>query len=250
VPKLAPQVVAQLEHPLLLALRREVPQRAAHEPAGQSAYTENPSRRRVPGCGPADRVELQVREQVRELPGIASVDELRDTLVFQGGTALKKIYFGDHRFSEDLDFSAVAAPKAAALGRALGHAVAAAQKAARELAPVTMSVERYVERDPHPGGQEAFIVRVQFPWHRTPMVSVKIEITHDAPPQTVPHGYDEPFDVAVRAYSLEEVCAEKLRSTRQTQAKLVAIPCAPHPTASTATQVSACSHGRTGARFV
>ena len=30
---------------------------------------------------------------------------LRESLVFKGGTALKRCYFGDYRFSEDLDFS-------------------------------------------------------------------------------------------------------------------------------------------------
>ena len=39
------------------------------------------------------------------LAGISAVPELRETLVFKGGTALKKCYFGDYRFSEDLDFS-------------------------------------------------------------------------------------------------------------------------------------------------
>lgn len=33
------------------------------------------------------------------------VDSLRETLVFKGGTALRKCDFGDYRFSEDLDFS-------------------------------------------------------------------------------------------------------------------------------------------------
>ena len=39
------------------------------------------------------------------LAGISQVSELHQTLVFKGGTALKKCYFGDYRFSEDLDFS-------------------------------------------------------------------------------------------------------------------------------------------------
>src|ERR1700687_4064545 len=30
---------------------------------------------------------------------------LRDRLAFKGGTALKRCYFGDYRFSEDLDFT-------------------------------------------------------------------------------------------------------------------------------------------------
>jgi len=32
-----------------------------------------------------------------------SRNPLRDRLLFKGGTALKKCYFGDYRFSEDLD---------------------------------------------------------------------------------------------------------------------------------------------------
>ena len=39
------------------------------------------------------------------LAGISRVPALGDSLVFKGGTALKKCYFGDYRFSEDLDFS-------------------------------------------------------------------------------------------------------------------------------------------------
>ena len=34
---------------------------------------------------------------------------LRDILVFKGGTALKRCYIGDYRFSEDLDFTLVKA---------------------------------------------------------------------------------------------------------------------------------------------
>lgn len=160
------------------------------------------------------------------LLGIAGQAELRETLVFKGGTALKKVYFKTYRFSEDLDFSAVDGPRQGALEQAVRAAIAEAEAAARALAPVLMTVERYEERDPHPGGQETFIVRVQFPWQRRPMVPVKIEITHDepvllpAPPMPIAHGYEETLKAAVRTYDLEEICAEKLRSTRQTQAKL------------------------------
>lgn len=162
------------------------------------------------------------------LLGLAGQAELRETMVFKGGTALKKVYFGTYRFSEDLDFSAVDGPRGPALEQAIRVAVDAAQAAARALAPIAMTVERYEERNPHPGGQEAFIVRVQFPWQRQPMVPVKIEVTHDEPvllaalPKPIVHGYEETLEAAVRTYDLEEICAEKLRSTRQTQAKLTA----------------------------
>src|SRR5580698_3932988 len=34
--------------------------------------------------------------------------DLKATLAFKGGTALKRCYFGDYRFSEDLDFTLTA----------------------------------------------------------------------------------------------------------------------------------------------
>ncbi len=37
--------------------------------------------------------------------GIANNAFLRENLVFKGGTVLKKVYFQDYRFSEDLDFT-------------------------------------------------------------------------------------------------------------------------------------------------
>ena len=40
------------------------------------------------------------------LAGVTSQTILNETLIFKGGTALKKFFFGDYRFSEDLDFSA------------------------------------------------------------------------------------------------------------------------------------------------
>ncbi|MDB9955045.1 nucleotidyl transferase AbiEii/AbiGii toxin family protein, partial [Flavobacteriaceae bacterium] len=39
------------------------------------------------------------------LQGIAKHSTLSKTIVFKGGTVLKKVYFKDYRFSEDLDFT-------------------------------------------------------------------------------------------------------------------------------------------------
>ncbi len=39
------------------------------------------------------------------LQGIAQNDRLSKAIVFKGGTVLKKVYFEDYRFSEDLDFT-------------------------------------------------------------------------------------------------------------------------------------------------
>jgi predicted nucleotidyltransferase component of viral defense system len=39
------------------------------------------------------------------LSGIARHDQLSGIMAFKGGTVLKKFYFDDYRFSEDLDFT-------------------------------------------------------------------------------------------------------------------------------------------------
>lgn len=39
------------------------------------------------------------------MQGVAQHEQLSKTIVFKGGTVLKKIYFDDYRFSEDLDFT-------------------------------------------------------------------------------------------------------------------------------------------------
>ena len=71
------------------------------------------------------------------LAGIAQVPLLRDTLAFKGGSALKKCYFGDYRFSEDLDFSGLdGVPRGAAMERLVQETRAAAVYLLDEYAPV------------------------------------------------------------------------------------------------------------------
>ncbi len=41
------------------------------------------------------------------LNGIAQHEKLSKVLVFKGGTLLKKVYFDDYRYSEDLDFTLI-----------------------------------------------------------------------------------------------------------------------------------------------
>ncbi|MBI4241828.1 MAG: nucleotidyl transferase AbiEii/AbiGii toxin family protein [Candidatus Rokubacteria bacterium] len=156
------------------------------------------------------------------LAGINQVDVLRDTLVFKGGTALKKCYFGDYRFSEDLDFTAVGSvPTGAAMDSAIRDTCAAAVKLLDPYAPVEIVYERHVERDPHPAGQEAFDIRARFPWHRRPQTHIMVETVTDEKVlkptirRPVLHEYGEPLEVQVAVYSLEEIVAEKLRAILQ-----------------------------------
>ena len=176
------------------------------------------------------RQRLGIRWEVLErdyllswmLAGIDAVPELGETLVFKGGTALKKCYFGDYRFSEDLDFTGrEGVPAGGEMEELMSRACEEAEALAGEYAPVELRCGRYVERNPHPGGQEAFLIRARLPWHRRSDTPVKVEITMDEPilwpvvQRRIMHEYGEPVRVEVLAYSLEEVVAEKLRAILQ-----------------------------------
>jgi predicted nucleotidyltransferase component of viral defense system len=161
------------------------------------------------------------------LAGIAEVEPLRRTLVLKGGTALKKCYFGDYRFSVDLDFSGVeGVPTGKAMDGAMRELCTAATALLDPYAPVEMASERYTEKEPHPTGQEAFTVRARLPWHKEPQTRVMIETTVDeeilrpAPMRGIIHEYGEPLESEVRVYGPEEIVAEKLRAILQHVEKL------------------------------
>ena len=162
------------------------------------------------------------------LAGICQVPVLRDTLVFKGGTALKKCYFGgDYRFSEDLDFTGVrGVPTGNAMEEAILKACDAAVKLLDEYAPMEIMCERYVEKEPHPGNQEAFTIRARLPWRKQPHTRAMIETASDekllkpAQIRKVIHEYGEPLDAAIPVYALEEIVAEKLRAILQHLGKL------------------------------
>jgi predicted nucleotidyltransferase component of viral defense system len=156
------------------------------------------------------------------LAGIAQVESLQKTVIFKGGTALKKCYFGDYRFSEDLDFSTIGRfPKGEAMEEAVRQACAQAVRLVDPYAPVEISCERYTERDPHPGDQEAFTIRARLPWHGISQTRIRVEVTVDekilkpCARRPILHEYGEPLKAAVLVYSLEEMVAEKLRAILQ-----------------------------------
>jgi len=161
------------------------------------------------------------------LAGILANNKLKEKLIFKGGTALKKCYFGDYRFSEDLDFTAMEGiPVKEELEKEITVSCKSAVGLAQKFSPLELKSEKYAEKEPHPGGQEAFIVKGKFPWHRDFMPKVMIEITMDEPVTVKPlkrriiHGYEEDIEQEIFVYSLEEIVAEKMRALLQYLKKL------------------------------
>lgn len=161
------------------------------------------------------------------LSGLYEHPSLKENLIFKGGTALKKCYFGNYRFSEDLDFSVIASiPKKDKLLAVVIEACKTAEQKMNEFAEIRLVIERYEEKNDHPFEQEAFKVRAQFPWQREPLISAMVEITVQEtvlfPPvmKQIIHPYDERIDTLIQTYSLEEIVLEKLRAILQKTKKL------------------------------
>ena len=96
-----------------------------------------------------------------------------------------------------------------------------------ERGPFQVELELLQLKQPHPGDQKAYLVRVQFPEQRQPLCRLKVEITVDEPILTpveirpVLHGFAEEIDVRIPVYSLAEITAEKLRALLQSKVRLL-----------------------------
>lgn len=165
----------------------------------------------------------------RFVDAIFSIPVCREQLVFKGGTCLKKCYFPDYRFSEDLDFTAIA-PDFQLDEKLLGQIMQLVNK--RTGVPLHLQQLKLLKHRERPTG---FAATVKFwgadhpknqpppPPHRW-RTSIKIEIisyeTMVFPVQerTVHHRYSDgllPYAQNVPCYSLSEVLAEKLRALIQ-----------------------------------
>jgi len=145
------------------------------------------------------------------LAGLAESD-LQAALAFKGGTALKRCYFGDYRFSEDLDFTLVEPVPLEEIKRRLEPVYAAVL----ENSGIVFAFDRE-DRDSHTNSY-TFYLKYAGPLPAENDVKVDITIREQLvyPLQARPvlRGYEEFSDVpekrVVRAYSLEEITAEKI----------------------------------------
>jgi predicted nucleotidyltransferase component of viral defense system len=138
---------------------------------------------------------------------------LRNQLAFKGGTALKKCYFADYRFSEDLDFTLIEETSWEEIERHL----AVAFEETRRASGVEIRLD-HLDRDFHENTHTIYLA-YEGPLPRVRDRTVKTDITirerivlplEDRP---ILRGYEEyrdlPEDAEVRVYSLNEVAVEK-----------------------------------------
>jgi predicted nucleotidyltransferase component of viral defense system len=160
------------------------------------------------------------------LEAIAVTDDLGETLVLKGGTALRKLYFKDYRFSVDLDYSTREIGPIAELESKIHRALQRSGELLQERGPFRIEHEPMTLRDPHPGGQSSYIVRIQFPHHQAPLCRLKVEITIDEPVilepnrRSIIHDFPEVLTGTVLVYQLLEVAAEKMRALLQSLARM------------------------------
>ena len=160
------------------------------------------------------------------MAAISATNGLSENLVLKGGTALKKLYFPDYRFSEDLDYSTRVAGPIHQIDTLMDAVIRWMTESLNDRGPFQVSFEPLVLKLPHPRDQIAYIIRVQFPTQRQPLCRLKVEITVDepilAPTENRPvlHGFAEDFFALVPVYSLVEIASEKLRALLQSKPSL------------------------------
>jgi len=157
----------------------------------------------------------------KALMALSQVDGFRNRLVFKGGTALKKCYYRQWRFSEDLDFTSMTALSPSEVKNIFEKAC---EVAARQ-SGLSLRVSEYS----------------QYPKTGTKLTTAQLKLGYDGPLRKssgqknnvrVDIAFDEklvsepisrdifqqfPDDIeaAIQAYPLEEIVAEKLRSILQ-----------------------------------
>ncbi len=171
------------------------------------------------GIGPGILEKDYVLSKV--LSVLASQTLAHDTLVFKGGTALKKFYFPDWKYSEDLDFTSCQRLTRKSVSEILAQTCAATTEGYGF--PI-----RVIEYSQYPRN-EAEPTSVQFklgydgPLHRTSgqKNNIRVDVAFDEPILDAPTQramlpfYSDDSQVLLPVYTLEEILAEKLRSILQ-----------------------------------
>jgi len=144
-----------------------------------------------------------------------SQSPLRDRLFFKGGTALKKCYFPDYRFSEDLDFTLAAEVPFETIRKELDTAFEKAYQDSSVLLRYARS-----DRQPH-ANSHTFYLSYEGPLGSLPSgkevktdITIKEKVVFPIEERPLLRAYAEyediPGDAIIKVYSLKEIAAEKV----------------------------------------
>jgi predicted nucleotidyltransferase component of viral defense system len=140
---------------------------------------------------------------------------LRERLAFKGGTALKRCYFGDYRFSEDLDFTLTAETSFEVIRQELEPVFAEVRRSAG------ISI-KFAHDDPQSHqNSHTFYLSYEGPLPATARpkevkvdITIREEIVFPLESRKVLRAYAEyddlPEDAAIPTYSLDEIASEKV----------------------------------------
>ena len=139
---------------------------------------------------------------------------LRDTLAFKGGTAIKKCFIPDYRFSEDLDFTLRNDVSFEYIQEQFDQAFTYAQQASG----IRLTISR-IDRHPHENSH-SFFIAYEGPLPGATGKEVKVDITirerlvfpiQERPVLKTYEEYEDlPDDTVVGVYTLQEIAAEKI----------------------------------------
>jgi predicted nucleotidyltransferase component of viral defense system len=139
---------------------------------------------------------------------------LKDILLFKGGTCIKKCYFSDYRFSEDLDFTLTEECTFKNIQKNLDIAF----KHIYLSSGIKLNFHHY-DRHTHENTY-TFFLGYEGPLPGVSGKEVKVDITirekivYPAEEKIILRGYEEyedlPEDVAIRTYSINEIAVEKV----------------------------------------
>ncbi|MDP3017564.1 MAG: nucleotidyl transferase AbiEii/AbiGii toxin family protein [Deltaproteobacteria bacterium] len=139
---------------------------------------------------------------------------LRDILAFKGGTAIKKCYIPDYRFSEDLDFTLRNDVSFEHIQEQFDRAFKYAQQASG----IRLNISR-IDRHPHENSH-SFFIGYEGPLPGATGKEVKVDITIrerlvfpiEGRPilKTYAEYADLPAEATIGVYTLHEIAAEKI----------------------------------------
>jgi predicted nucleotidyltransferase component of viral defense system len=148
-------------------------------------------------------------------------DKSAQSLWFKGGTCLRKTYFGDYRFSEDLDFTAEERLSVEELRSPLERTIQRMQDAfGLNLSERPPRIEIISDEYGKESCQARLYYRGPLRWRGDPR-AIRLDISHDehlglpAEARNIIHPYsdlDLVAGVKIPCYSLAEMLAEKLRA--------------------------------------